>query len=157
MRRWLFTTVWIASLATAACGGGAPEPAGTEAMPAAAPAEDAVAVITSLEGEWVAAILAGDAAAIERLLAPGFVGTTDDIRYTSAEAIEDVRTGTHETLEVSDPRVHVFGDTAVVTFDQTEKSRHGDADFSGTYLFTNVWARQDGTWRAVASHGARLR
>jgi hypothetical protein len=41
--------------------------------------------------------------------------------------------------------------------DQSEKSRHGSDDFSGHYLFTNVWVKRNGQWQAVASHGSRLR
>ena len=40
---------------------------------------------------------------------------------------------------------------------EDEKSRHGDEDFSGQYLFTDVWAKKNGQWIAVASHGSRLR
>ena len=54
-------------------------------------------------------------------------------------------------------QVRVYGDTAIVDVDQTEKSRHGDDDFSGSYLFTNVWVNRDGQWQAVASHGSRVR
>lgn len=120
-------------------------------------ASDVEAALAALEREWVNAIVAGDTATIDRLLADDFVGTTNDRRYVKADAITDVRTGTHEALTIDDINIRVYGDAAVVEIDQTEKSRHGDEDFSGSYLFTNVWVRQDGQWRAVASHGSRVR
>ena len=58
---------------------------------------------------------------------------------------------------LDDVPVRVFGDTAIVDVDQTEKSRHGAEDFSGTYMFTNVWVKRNGEWKAVASHGSRIR
>jgi ketosteroid isomerase-like protein len=113
--------------------------------------------ITKLEHDWVAAIMAKDVATIEKLLADEFVGTTNDRRYVKKDAIHDVQMGTHELLTLEDVQVRVFGDAAIVDVDQVEKSRHDGEDFSGTYLFTNVWVKQSGEWRAVASHGSRVR
>ena len=78
-------------------------------------------------------------------------------QYGKTEAIDDVRTGTHEMLDLGNIVVRVYGDAAVTTMDQTEKSRHGGQDFSGKYLFTDVWVKQGGQWRAVSSHGSRIR
>ena len=103
------------------------------------------------------AILAKDTATIDRLLSDDFVGTTDDRRYAKQQAVDDVKEGTHELLVLDDVQVRVFGDTAIVDVDQTEKSRHGAEDFSGTYMFTNVWVKRNGEWKAVASHGSRIR
>jgi hypothetical protein len=41
--------------------------------------------------------------------------------------------------------------------EQTEESTHGTEDFSGQRLFTDVWVKRDGQWRAVASIGSRVR
>jgi hypothetical protein len=98
-----------------------------------------------------------DTATVEGLMADDFVGTTNDRRYVKSEAIEDVKVGTHELLRLDDVQIRVYDDTAIVDVDQTEKSRHGTDDFSGTYLFTNVWVNRNGEWRAVASHGSRIR
>jgi len=105
----------------------------------------------------VAAIVKKDAGVINRLLADDFTGTTDDTIYSKTDAIEDVKTGTHESLDLDNIKVRLFGDTAVVTMGQTEKSSHGNTDFSGHYLFTDVWAKKNGEWIAVASHGSRER
>jgi hypothetical protein len=133
----------------------APNVSNTPALSAGAESTDQA--ITNLENQWVGAIVKKDTATIDRLLADDFSGTTDDQIYSKADAIEDVRTGTHESLELDNMKVRLFGDTAVVTMGQTEKSRHGDKDFSGHYLFTDVWARKNGQWIAVASHGSRVR
>ena len=122
------------------------------------PASDkADQTITRLEHDWVTAIVNKDTVTLDRLIAADFSGTTDDQIYSKDDAIEDVKTGTHESLDLDNIRVRLFGDTAVVTMGQTEKSRHGDSDFSGHYLFTDVWAKRNGQWVAVASHGSRVR
>jgi len=122
------------------------------------PASDnAEQTITRLEHDWVTAIVNKDTVTRDRLIADDFSGTTNDQIYSKADAVEDVKTGTHESLDLDNIRVRLFGDTAVVTMGQTEKSRHGDSDFSGHYLFTDVWAKRNGQWIAVASHGSRVR
>jgi ketosteroid isomerase-like protein len=157
----LLPPVLIAAIALAVtgCDRGAPAGSTTEGTAALSgpTASETAAAITALEQQWVEAILKKDAATIERLLVPEFIGTTNDVRYTRDEAIEDVTTGAHEALGIEGLDIHVFGDTAVATFEQEERSHHGAEDFSGRYLFTNVWARQGDTWRVVASHGARIR
>ena len=124
---------------------------------ATAGSSDVESTITKLEERWVTAILAKDTATIDQLLSDDFVGTTNDRRYAKQQAVDDVKEGTHELLRLDDVQVRVYGDTAIVDVDQTEKSRHGDDDFSGTYLFTNVWINRNGEWKAVASHGSRIR
>src|SRR5262249_25571767 len=99
-------------------------------------AEDTTKVITDQENEWVAAIVKKNTGKIDRLLADDFSGTTDDQIYSKADAIEDVKSGTHESLDLDNIKVRLFGDTAVVTMSQNEKSRHGNTDFTGHYLFT---------------------
>jgi hypothetical protein len=157
MARWIVILIASTTIAAAtACAG-----SGEEAAPApvaTAATANVETIITQLEREWVQAILAKDTAKVDRLLADDFIGTTDDTRYGKSEAVEDVTSGVHETLEITDVRVRPYGaDVVVVTFDQSEKSRHGKEDFSGHYLFTNVWVNRAGEWRAVASHGNRLR
>jgi ketosteroid isomerase-like protein len=119
--------------------------------------ENADQTIMRLEHDWVTAIVKKDTGTLDRLLADDFSGTTDNQIYSKTDAIEDVKAGTHESLELDNIKVRLFGDTAVVTMGQTEKSRHGDSDFSGHYLFTDVWAKRNGQWIAVASHGSRIR
>jgi ketosteroid isomerase-like protein len=153
--------VVVCTLVVAACAGSPEESkAATAVSPvlsAAPDVEDTQQVIAQMERQWVAAILAKDAATIDRLLDADFIGTTNEQKYFKEDAIADVQVGTHESLDLNDIEVRVFGNTAVATMRQNEKSRHGREDFSGNYLFTNVWIKTDGQWRAVASHGSRIR
>ncbi|MGB7217649.1 MAG: nuclear transport factor 2 family protein [Vicinamibacterales bacterium] len=162
MRHQLLAALIATAIPLAACAGdGAQTSATTNAPPAvaAAPAvaENVQEVIAGLEQEWVKAILAKDTATVDRLLMADFTGATDSLQYGKSDALEDVRSGTHETLTLNNIVVHAYGDVAIATMDQTEKSRHGKEDFSGHFLFTDVWVKRDGQWRAVASHGSRVR
>jgi ketosteroid isomerase-like protein len=156
-RLLLMTTGAALVLFAVSCSGGSSPPNASPGPAISSAPENTTPVITNLEKEWVAAIVKKDTATIDRLLADDFSGTTDDQIYSKADAIEDVKNGTHESLELDNIKVRLFGDTAVVTMGQTEKSKHGETDFSGHYLFTDVWARKNGQWLAVASHGSRVR
>jgi ketosteroid isomerase-like protein len=157
MRKTFAFVVIVSAFLAAACAGSTQESNAAPSVSPAANSEDTAQVITGLEREWVAAILAKDTATIDRLLAADFIGTTNDQKYFKDDAIRDVQTGTHESLELNDIDVRVFGNTAIATMSQDEKSKHAKEDFSGKYLFTNVWVNTDGQWRAVASHGSRIR
>ena len=158
MKQTLLTLVAASLPLTLACAGaGTQTSAPPPAASAAAATENVPQVITGLENDWVKAIVAADTATIDRIIADDFIGTTDDVQYNKADAIAGVRNVTYEALELSNITAHVYGDTVVATMDQNEKSRQGSHDFSGHYLFTNVWVKRDGQWRAVASHGSRTK
>ena len=55
-----------------------------------------------------------------------------------------------ESIQMTDTRVQDFGDIAVVTGRLVEKAQDKNADISGTYRFTDVWAKRKGKWEHVA-------
>lgn len=139
----------------------APAPQPEAAVPAAVAAPEHVqGAVSDLEREWVAAIVEKDGAALARLLADDFAGTSPSAHlYTKKMAVEDLAAGTYvvEAMELDEIAVNVYGDTAVAFTSQNEKSRYGGTDTSGHYHYTNVWVKKDGQWQAVASHGTRYR
>ena len=155
-RLWIIAAL-TSTVLVLSCSGGAGTAASTAGTTVSPASENVEQVITRLENDWVTAIVKKDTSTIDRLLADDFSGTTNDQVYSKADAIEDVKSGTHDSLQLDNIKVRVFGDTAIATMGQEEKSRHNDNDFSGHYLFTNVWAKRNGEWRAVASHGSRIR
>ena len=116
------------------------------------------AAITQLEHEWVAAIVNRDQAALGRLMADDFSGTSPTAHaYTRETAIADLAKGRYvvDAMDIDEISVNVYGDTAVAFASQDEKSRYADSDTSGHYHYTNVWVKKGDRWQAVASHGTR--
>ena len=116
-------------------------------------------VIAQLEHDWVTAIIYKDADVLSRVMADDFTGISPNGQpYTKLEAIADVQSGLYavESMDLRNLNVRVFGDMALVTVYQNEKSKLGEEDCSGQYAFTNVWLYRDGLWQAVASHGTPL-
>jgi hypothetical protein len=58
-------------------------------------------------------------------------------------------------LDLDNFKVRVFGDTAVATYGQTEKSQYQGKDNSGHYVYTDVWVRRNGNWQIVATQGTK--
>ena len=52
--------------------------------------------------------------------------------------------------EISDLRVRVYGETAVVTGRSVQKGMENGKDYSGDYWFTRVYVKQKGRWLTVA-------
>ena len=126
---------------------------------ATAPAEDVEATIAQLERNWVQAIVKKDTAALERILADDFNGTSPTAHtYTRTAAVNDIKSASYvvDSMELDEISVNVYGNTAVALTSQEEKSRYDGRDTSGHFHFTDVWVNRDGRWQVVASHGTRF-
>jgi ketosteroid isomerase-like protein len=129
-----------------------------EPAPPLAPASETATTVEQLERDWVEAIVKNDAAAIDRLLAPDFAGTSPTAHsYDRNMALADLKSGLYKvkSMNLDEVSANVYGDTAVAFTSQQEESAYGETDTSGHYHYTNVWVRNDGQWRVVASHGSR--
>jgi len=109
--------------------------------------------IRSLEEARNQAIVHGDAAALERMTADDytFITLRGELR-TKAEIVKGFQSGSfkYDSREISDLKIRVYGDTAVVTGRSTQKGRENGKDYSGDYRFTRVYVKQNGRWVTVA-------
>ena len=121
-------------------------------------AEDVESIIMQLERDWVDAIVNNDTAAVDRILADDFVGTSPAaISYFKEAALQDLESGIYvvESMDLDEVSANVYGNTAVAFTSQQEESSYSGEDTSGHYHYTNVWIRSNGQWQVVASHGSR--
>lgn len=163
-RHLTLLAVGAAAFVMAACTQGtlpaasAPPAESTTPTVASPAAENVAEVVSQLERDWVAAIVKKDTATLDRLLAEDFTGTSPTAHiYTKAMAIDDLKSGAYvvTSMDLDEISVNSYGDVAVAFASQEEKSRYGGKDISGHYHYTDVWAKKDGRWQAVASHGTR--
>jgi ketosteroid isomerase-like protein len=61
-----------------------------------------------------------------------------------------------QSIEVSDLKVHVYGNTAVAAGTSTIKGTYKGQDISGKYRFTDTWVKRNGNWQAVASQSTKI-
>jgi ketosteroid isomerase-like protein len=127
-------------------------------FPANAVKPSAEQTLMQMERDWGAAEIKKDYAAVERILADDWVG----IDYSGnivdkAQAIEDLKSGTSALTseELGPMTVRVFGNTAVVTGSDDEKSIDRGKDSSGKYVWTDVFVLRNGRWQAVASQSTK--
>ena len=117
-------------------------------------AQDASTVI-AMENAWNHAELHNDAAAVQLLLADGFVMTTaDGVLYNKDQILASVRDTSYkpDVLQSSEMETHASGNTAVVTGIYYEKGVDKGKAWERRGRFTDTWIWAGGRWQCLASH-----
>jgi ketosteroid isomerase-like protein len=116
---------------------------------------DAAAVeeIKQLEEARNQAILRGDASALERMTADDytFITLKGELR-TKADIVKGFASGTfkYQSRSISDLKIRVYGEAAIVTGRSVQEGTENGKDYSGNYRFTRVYVKQNGVWKTVA-------
>jgi ketosteroid isomerase-like protein len=115
--------------------------------------------LKQIENDWAAADKAKDAAKLGDILADSWVGIEWDGKTTTkAKALADLNKAGNslDEIQMGPMTVRFFGDTAIVTGSDTEKSKADGKDMSGKYVWTDVFVKQNGKWKAVASQATKV-
>ena len=96
--------------------------------------------LIALEHKWIDATLKGDAR----------------IRG-KAEWVDGVRSGRlrYESVTLRNLKVRLYGDTAVVTGEYTQKATSDGQDYSARGAYATTWLNRGGRWQAIASGFSR--
>jgi ketosteroid isomerase-like protein len=154
-------TLFVASLLGAAslyvCGQGKPADKSSAGLE---PKTSVEQILKQMEREWGQAEIKKDYEAVDRILAEDWVGIDYDGKIVAKpQAMEDLKSGTSTLVsEALGPMtVRVFGNTAVVTGSDTERSTDRRKDSSGKYVWTDVFVFRNGRWQVVASQSTKAR
>ena len=115
--------------------------------------------LTKVENDWSTAWMKKDSAALQSLYATEYIATDwEGATFNKAQDIANAMAPDSRTQSfvLSDLKVQVHGDTAVVTGLNTIKAMFKGADVSGAYRFTDVFVKRDGRWQAVATQGTKV-
>ncbi|HZQ22306.1 MAG TPA: nuclear transport factor 2 family protein [Terriglobales bacterium] len=115
--------------------------------------------IEKLEQDWAQATMKKGAAAVDEYEADDIMTTDPGGRVTDKEQDKkDLSSGDlkFESMELTDLKVHVYGNTAVATGANTLKGTYKGQDIGGTYRFTDTWVKRDGKWRVVSSQATKV-
>jgi len=116
---------------------------------------DANAKIMALENKWNEAYLKAEIAALNSLLADDFIITVEDGStyskpgYIAHAGDANVKV---EVAEISDVRVRMHGNTAVVTGAYHERGTSKGKPYEYHDRYTDIWQSSGGNWQLIASH-----
>jgi uncharacterized protein (TIGR02246 family) len=133
-----------------------PAPQNREALP---PTQDTEAVLMKLEQDAAAALAKKDVAGFGSVFAEDAVLTgPDGAVQTKAQLLGDIKSGALviESSVISDMKVRVLGESAVVTYTTTDKGKYKGRDISGRYRWTDTFVRRGGKWQIVAAQGTPI-
>ena len=105
------------------------------------------------------AALKGDVATLDKLYVGDYIAINIFGRTsTKAEVLELFKSGKlkFEAIEVTDTKVRVYGDTALVNATANVKGHLGDTDISGQYRSVRVWVKRKGQWQSVSVQATRI-
>ena len=115
--------------------------------------------LRQIENDWTAAEKARDADKLAEVLSDGWVGVEWDGKVIDkAAALADIKApgNSLDSFEMGPMKVRFFGGTAIVTGSDTEKSMDKGKDSSGKYVWTDVFVKENGKWRAVSSQTTKV-
>lgn len=117
--------------------------------------------IEKLENAWNAAVLHGNIAAMDGLLADDYMAITPTgILQSKEQALASLRSGAlrFSSLDVSDRKIRLYGTTALVTSRAEVKATGPDGAMSGSYRYTRVYVKDSrGVWRIVSFEASKIR
>jgi ketosteroid isomerase-like protein len=127
---------------------------------ASATSQKAVAdELRQIENDWVSALKTKDVDRLGDILANDWMEMRWDGAMTSKEEVlADLKSPRNslESFEMGPISVRLFGNTAIVTGRDSERSTDHGLDSSGEYVWTDVFVRQSGKWKAVASQSSKV-
>jgi hypothetical protein len=114
--------------------------------------------ILEIDRAWGQAYVNGRIEVIDQTLASDWRGWLDTEGSDKATELAEFKAGENRSLEniIDNARVRIYGDTAVVEARERVRFRDGAGEHWITWHITDVFVRQHGQWRVVASHGSTI-
>ena len=114
--------------------------------------------VKTLEAEWRDALLAKDEAALRRLIHPLYklvgIRSTGSVAVNLEQWIAALRRMDIAALEVRVTDCVALDNVIVATVDAQWKVRYLGQPIDERVLLTDVWVREDGTWRVLRRHSS---
>jgi len=112
-------------------------------------------VLFALENKWVGALVKSDTATLDSIFADSYVDTDEQSHRSDKPAVISVlKSGDLHiaSIKLSDMHVTIYGDAAVVIGTSAQVGNFKGQPLAPTIVFTDTFIKQNGNWRAVASH-----
>jgi ketosteroid isomerase-like protein len=121
--------------------------------------QDADREVQALEQAWADAVQHQDAGKIDRLQAEEYLFTDPAGQvWTKSRELDTIKSGdlAIDSFELSEMKVRLYDNTAVVTLRVVWHGQFRGTDISGPQRMTDVFVKRDGRWQCVASQATRI-
>jgi hypothetical protein len=111
--------------------------------------------LINLENRWVGALMKSDTSTLESIFADTYVDTDENSHRTDKQGVLSVlKSGELKmaSIKLSEMRVYDYGDAAVVIGSASQAGNFKGRPLTIKIIFTDTFIRQNGKWKAVASH-----
>jgi ketosteroid isomerase-like protein len=110
--------------------------------------------LVALNADYIQSVQHGDVRRFDEILADDFLASNPDGSLVDKQQFleQTARPVTISGLSTSDVRVRILGDVAIIHARTSYTTADGQVR-NGRY--TDIWARRDGRWLAVAAHVTR--
>jgi hypothetical protein len=115
--------------------------------------------LIELENSWVGALVKSDTASLDSIFADTYVDTDEHSHRSDKQGVLSVLKSGElkiESIKLSDMQVYDYGDAAVVTGSGSQAGNFKRQPLTAAIIFTDTFIRQNGKWRAVASHRSAM-
>jgi ketosteroid isomerase-like protein len=111
-------------------------------------------VLRQLNEDYVRAVQESDVGRFDEILSDDFLNTNPDGSLVDRAGFlaQIARPVSITGLAASDVRIRILGDVAIIHARTTYAKADGTP---GSGRYTDIWARREGRWLAVAAHVAR--
>lgn len=117
--------------------------------------------IDHLEDSWRNALMRGNVASMDALLADDYMAITPSgVLQSKEQTLASMRSGTMHfaSIDITDRKVRFYGQTALVNCRADVSGTTSDGDITGSYRYTRVYVRDArGVWRIVSFEASRIR
>jgi len=117
--------------------------------------KDDLPTLRALNQAYLDSVVSGDVHRFGEILSPDFLASMPDgsLLDKSAFLLQTAAPRTLERLDAHDVRIRIEGDVAIIHAATSYTTLTG-ADGCGRY--TDIWARRNGQWLAIAAHVTRV-
>jgi uncharacterized protein (TIGR02246 family) len=114
--------------------------------------------LMQIERDWAVANVKNDWAAFDKLLAAEHASNTDGVITPKKQFLANMKSGALKIASATagEMKVLILGETGIVHGLWMEKSTLNGKDTSGTYRYTDIFAKRDGRWQCVAGHANKV-
>jgi ketosteroid isomerase-like protein len=118
------------------------------------PAKSDLDTLLHLNADYIRSVQTSDVARFDQILAADFVCTNPDASFVDRENFlkQTARPVAIAELAAHDVKIRMIGDCAIIHARTTYRMPDGR---TGAGRYTDVWARRNGQWLAVAAHVTR--